>query len=156
MPSTTAMDTTRARVIRPILLNVMRFLNPRRPPDCDAPQLRATLWGYKCLTLIVEAAASLRHFPKKQLQVASCRLQVASCPVPEVGSKSVRPLHQNHSSCPQLTTCNLQQTIVPKRPSYGSSDTSSGPDGWSPPAMWSRSAACSGWYTSHRRSPACP
>jgi hypothetical protein len=61
------MDTIKARVIRPTLLNVMRFLNPRRRPHCGAPQLRATPLGYKLLPPIVEAAATLRHFPKKQL-----------------------------------------------------------------------------------------
>jgi hypothetical protein len=30
------MDTTKAFEIRPILLNVMRFLNPRWHPNCDA------------------------------------------------------------------------------------------------------------------------
>src|ERR1017187_1520534 len=75
MPSTTAMDTTKALDIRPILLNVMRFLNPRRRPHCDTPSAASNSVEIRILSLIVEAAATLRHFREK-LSVAGCRMPV--------------------------------------------------------------------------------
>jgi hypothetical protein len=47
MPSTTAMDTTKAFEIRPILLNVMCFLNPRWRPDYGPPSVASNFLGCK-------------------------------------------------------------------------------------------------------------
>src|ERR1017187_8218565 len=87
MPSTTAMDATKAFEIRPILLNVMRFLNPRRRPYCDTPSAASNSVEIRFLPLIVEAATTLRQFREKQLPgtVEGCQLQVVSwtsAPVP--------------------------------------------------------------------------
>jgi hypothetical protein len=43
MPNPIAADTNKANDVRPILLNVMRFLNPRQRPGCAASLLRAIL-----------------------------------------------------------------------------------------------------------------
>jgi len=43
MPNPIAADTNKAIVIRPILLNVMRFLNPRQWLGCPTSSLRAIL-----------------------------------------------------------------------------------------------------------------
>jgi hypothetical protein len=43
IPNPIATDTTKAIAARPILLNVMRFLNPRRWPECATSLLRAML-----------------------------------------------------------------------------------------------------------------
>src|ERR1700722_6064650 len=45
MPRPIATDTTKAIEIRPILLNFMRFLNPRPAVVFNRFELRATLWG---------------------------------------------------------------------------------------------------------------
>src|SRR5580692_2104025 len=62
MPRTTAMDTTRACDIRPILLNVMCFLNPRRRPPKRSRLCCEQIFGDASAPIIVEAAATLRHF----------------------------------------------------------------------------------------------
>jgi hypothetical protein len=43
MPKPIATETNKAIEIRPILLNVMRFLNPREWPKCATTLLRAIL-----------------------------------------------------------------------------------------------------------------
>jgi hypothetical protein len=47
IPKAIATDAAKAIENRPILLNVMRFLNPREWPGCATSLLRAILWGYK-------------------------------------------------------------------------------------------------------------
>src|SRR5438874_9373653 len=59
MPSTNAIDTTRACEIRPILLNFMRFLNLAGRRLRAHPLMRANLWGYKCSAY----CRSLADFP---------------------------------------------------------------------------------------------
>src|ERR1035437_1792431 len=81
MPSTTAMDTTKALDIRPILLNVMRFLNPRRRPHCDTPSAASNSVEIRILSLIVEAAATLRHFREKlSSQRVGCHFRAITNP----------------------------------------------------------------------------
>src|ERR1017187_6919426 len=104
MPSTTAMDTTKALVIRPILLNVMRFLNTRRRPHCDAPSAASNSMGIRILPLIVEAAATLRHFQEETVVTSGCQLQVAGC---QLGFNPQSRRHIPASECSSPTTCNF-------------------------------------------------
>jgi hypothetical protein len=50
MPKPIATDTTKAIVSRPILLNVMRFLNPRERPACATPFAASNSVGITILT----------------------------------------------------------------------------------------------------------
>ena len=52
MPSPTATDTTKAREIRPILLNVMRFLNPRKRANVRHALCCEQLLGIQVLRLL--------------------------------------------------------------------------------------------------------